>query len=377
MLLACQQPSAPPTGAQPSGGLRESSSDGAAAQGRWAQMVELAKQEGRVNVYGALAAGRARAATIDGFEKAFPGVKVDGTFANPVDVLSRIIAEREGGKYIPDALIGLASSSVITLKPIGAVDPLVPIFVLPEITDTSAWQENRLWWLDGQEPLVTLGFQGSPQVTVAYNTQVVDVSEFSSYLDLLNPKWKGKMVSTDVRQLGGGGNQVWFMYRHPDLGRPFVQRLFTETEVTISADQRQMIDWVATGQYPIGLFLSDSGMALAVEQGLPISRVPAGRFKEGTPVGVGGGTINIMNQAPHPNAAAVYVNWLVSREGQLAWQAATGLASLRTDISKDGVPAENQLQPGIRYVNTTTEEFNNEADEVREFVSRALASVGR
>jgi len=70
-----------------------------------------------------------------------------------------------------------------------------------------------------------------------------------------------------------------------------------------------------------------------------------------------GGMVNLMNGAPHPNAARVFINWLLSREGQITAQRALAaygsdaLDSLRIDIPKDDVPPNNRRVEGVQYIN--------------------------
>ena len=65
--------------------------------------------------------------------------------------------------------------------------------------------------------------------------------------------------------------------------------------------------------------------------------------------------MSLVNRAPHPNAAKVFINWLLSREGQAAVQqhlAAEGniRESLREDISKDVIPSSQRRDPKVKYV---------------------------
>jgi ABC-type Fe3+ transport system substrate-binding protein len=73
----------------------------------------------------------------------------------------------------------------------------------------------------------------------------------------------------------------------------------------------------------------------AIKQGLPIGQTLD--LTEGGTLSSGGGTISFIDRAPHPNAAKVFVNWLLSREGQINFQARDGSDSLRIDIPKNDV----------------------------------------
>ena len=117
-------------------------------------------------------------------------------------------------------------------------------------------------------------------------------------------------------------------------------------DITLFRNQRQGIDWLATGKYPICMFCSNSRIHIAKRQGLPVDSF--GLMKEGAGLIVSGGSISIVNRAPHPNAAKVFINWYLSREGQTAVQSAGGgtANSRRIDIPKDMVPAQTEAPEG-------------------------------
>ena len=89
----------------------------------------------------------------------------------------------------------------------------------------------------------------------------------------------------------------------------------------------------------------------ARKQGLPVDAFETDKFKEGGLLGSGGGNIALINRAPHPNAAKVFINWFLSREGQIVYQKLVqgGRNSLRIDISKDDLPPHARIRPGAKY----------------------------
>ena len=352
-LLGACQPGAGRPGSEPAGAGR---ADPSPRADEWERLLEAARREGQINLYGGSGQDN-RNALVTPFERAFPGIRVNGTFAPGRDLVARISAERTAGRNIADVLIGPGASGIFPLKPVGALAPLPPALVLPEVTDTSKWLDNKLWFLDAQEPLTTLAYEGDVNVVVTYNTRMVDPNEFTSYLDLLNPKWKGRMCATDVRLPGAGAVPTRFWYVHPELGPQFIERLFGEMAMTLSADQRQLIDWVAQGVYPVGLLLNFVEVIPAIEQGLPIALLRGDQFKEGAALGPAGGTVSIVDSGPNPNAAAVFVNWLLSREGQMSWQDNVKGNSLRIDIPKDNVAPVYVPKPGLTYLNAGAEEY--------------------
>lgn len=343
------------------------------------ELVKAAKEEGQLTIYGSTLLANGRPALDEYFTRAYPGIKVNKTYGPTGSITSRIMTERRAGQYIPDIHIDGTTESLVALKPAGALAPLKTVLLLPEVLDLSGWLYNRLWWADAKEPYTTLMFQGYVQTMVAVNTKMVNPNGIKSYFDLLDPKWKGKMVSNDIRRSGPGGVTARFLYKEPNLGPRYLERLYSEMDITLSSDRTQMVDWLASGRFAIGLFFSPRDVHDGQRQELPITAVPPESFKEGAPIAPGGGAVNAMDRAPHPNAATLFVNWLLSKEGQVRWQETQVLPSLRVDIPKDGLFPIDVPKPGVKYIAGGVEEYSGITPAVfRELISRALEkSKGR
>ena len=115
-------------------------------------------------------------------------------------------------------------------------------------------------------------------------------------------------------------------------------------------------DWLATGKFALCLCRHQS-ISKAKNQGLPVDLVEPSVFKEGVGVETRAKTLVLMNKAPHPNAAKVFINWFLSREGQSDFQKTSGKfvdagaeGSLRIDIPKEEIPSRNRLNPGVKYI---------------------------
>jgi hypothetical protein len=123
-------------------------------------------------------------------------------------------------------------------------------------------------------------------------------------------------------------------------------------EVAISRERRQATDWLAQGVYPLCFFCRD--IEVATKQGLPVDNA---EVHEGSSTIAPGGNaaIHLMSKAPHPNAAKIFVNWYLSRKGQMAWQKVMNTKvgepseSMRIDIPKDEVPSEVRRVQGTDY----------------------------
>jgi iron(III) transport system substrate-binding protein len=230
--------------------------------------------------------------------------------------------------------------------------------VLPEILDPSLWFQNELWWTDANKPYTNTVFEGVMIPPAYYNTNMAKASDFNSYWDLTDNKWRGKIVSNDIRISGPGGVPARFIYKKVGLGRPWFYSFFNGLNIPLATDQRQLVDWLAQGRYAIAGFCDTDVTQLAINQGLPIAPVSIEHLKEGGAVAPGAGTVSVFNHAPHPNAAKLYVNWLLSREGQTAWQEETKTSSLRTDVPKNGLYLAPSARRGVTYANGGSESYS-------------------
>ncbi len=293
-----------------------------------------------------------------GFQKAYPDIKVTTLSAGRGSVrIQRIMAERRARIYNVDIYIGSPTDVTKTLITAKAVPPLKPLLALPEVVDRYHWSQHKDYYIDKQSKY-TLMYEGTPQGGgIVYNTKLVDPKELKSFFDLLNPKWKGKIISIDPLVDGSSQQNLSFFYNYPPLGPNFIRRLYGEMDIPISRDDRQVLDWLAIGKYSFALFTR--GTEDAIDQGLPIAMIPPGLFKEGAFVSPRSGLVSYMNQAPHPNAAKVAVNWLLSRQGQTVFQDLHRgwNNSMRENISKDkGLPIYRR-QKGVDYMMANPAEY--------------------
>jgi ABC-type Fe3+ transport system substrate-binding protein len=106
-----------------------------------------------------------------------------------------------------------------------------------------------------------------------------------------------------------------------------------------------------------------------------------GEMKEGMGIASSGGNLGLANQAPHRNAAKVFVNWLLSREGQITVQTSYAKAgnpvnSLRIDIPKEGIPPADRLREEVNYIEVETPERMSTELALKVF-NEALAEAER
>jgi iron(III) transport system substrate-binding protein len=318
----------------------------------WEKILDGAKKEGEVRLWGEQEITHPD--IIAAFNKEYPFIKAVTVSGRVGDLMPRIIAERRAGKFLADIYSGgLGGRSFFDFHKAGVLDPLKPVLLLPEVVDGSKWLNGEHFYADSEKQFVFM-YEGSVAgVGLHYNTSLVDVKEFKSYWDLLSPNWKGKILVFE--RPGVGSPSVIRYYHHAQLGPDFVKRLFSEMDVTVSQDRRQSSDWLAAGKFPICIDCGDTDRAK--QQGLPVDEFPHANLKEASyEVSTSGNSgIALINNAPNPNAAKVFINWFLSRAGQTIWQATMNgkvqepSDSMRVDIAKDKVSAPAKREEGKKY----------------------------
>jgi iron(III) transport system substrate-binding protein len=321
-------------------------------QVEWERTVNAAEAEGQLTVY---IAGYSAIVEAGMFQKAFPKIKVTTVGGTGTQLAPRIVAERRGEKFLADVYNGGGTSMYQVLYLGKMLDPIRPALMLPEVTDTSKWWEGRHKYVDREASYMfvyegNVSSGGSP----AYNTKLIDPKDYRSYWDFLNPKLKGKIASIDIRKVRGIGPSVQYLYYPPEIGVKFLRRFYQEMDVKMSGDFRQAMDWLAAGKVAVLLPMQSSGTAQAKAQGLPVDEFDTNQFREGVNISSAFGQVALMNRAPHPHAAKVFVNWLLSREGQTTLQkimSTPGDAknSRRVDVSKEHIPPAERRRDGMKY----------------------------
>ncbi|MGH7795562.1 MAG: ABC transporter substrate-binding protein [Candidatus Binatia bacterium] len=337
----------------------------------WERTVAAAEKEGEVTIYGQSRAGVGKA--ILSFKDAFPKIKINFVGGSGSDLSKKIMAEHRAGKHLVDLSVGGGGTMVLVYHKGGLLQPIQPQLMLPEVVDQTKWWSKKHLYSDpeGQHVFMAQGDAGSG--IGAINSDFIKTGEIDSWWHLLAPKYRGKLVMTDPDSAGNIGN--WrFLYYSPDLGPKFITRLLTEAQVTFAANEHQMMDWVGSGRYLMHVLAKFENTENARKQGLPVRQVFSD--KEGDTISSGSGHIVSFKNAPHPNATKVYINWFLSREGQLTWQKLTGRNSFRTDIPKDMILYKEEQVPkeGAKYLLSSLPQYED-VKPLRKLVGEVLAKV--
>lgn len=319
----------------------------------WEKVLASAKAEGTVIVAGP-PAQQYREGLV-AFQKAFPEIKVEFLGQSGRDLAPRVLKERSAGQYLWDVHVGGPETPNLALKPAGALDALATALILPEVLDDNVWVGGFPdGWIDREKRFI-YAFSGrsSPQVHV--NRDAITDKELARVEDLVDPKWRGKITWNEPRAAGSGSATAgYWLYL---LGEEFLRKLL-HNEVVATRDLRQQVEWIVRGKYPVAIGLDDRFLNEFREKGVGLNvkplayDTPAGGSARISP---GFGNAMLMNRAPHLNAAKIFINWLLSREGQAAYVKASDINSRRLDVRVG--PAETAPKPGVKYININKEEL--------------------
>lgn len=280
-----------------------------------AALLKAAQAEGLVIVHGA--PGRQYEKLLSkGFEESHPGIRVEYSGANNRTAVPKLFREREANLFMWDVWIGGPATILSQLMPRGVLAPLPPI-LLPENTDDSKWVHGFAdGWMDFEKKY-NYAFDAGIQETAWINWDFVSKDEVKSVQDLLKPKFAGKILFDEPRRGGSGnGSSLGLLVNY---GEDFLRKIYAHN-VTVTDNRRQAAEWLVRGRYPIVFGTGFDEFTIFKEQGLaknltPIP-VPEGEKVQMTP---GFGSVSLVDRAPHPNAAALYINWLISQDGQTKW----------------------------------------------------------
>ena len=285
-----------------------------------------ARKEGTVSVV--VSPGVAYRKMLDVFEETFPGIKVQEQVFNSSSILiPRVTQERDAGIYSFDAAVFSTRSLTAKLKPLGVFDPIRPIIIRPGVLDDSKWIGGfEAGFVDNEKKYSYLG-QAVVGSQFYYNSDEVDPAELKTMKDLLNPKWKGKMIMGDVRT----GYTFPVMWKARKLyGDEFITQLLIGQEVVFNRDPRQVAEQMVRGKYQIATGISKTIMQPYVEQGLG-TNIKSLSFPD-VQVETASGTTWLFNKGPHPYASRIFVNWILSQHGQATLSRLNGDNSRRTDV---------------------------------------------
>jgi iron(III) transport system substrate-binding protein len=340
-----------------------------ATTAEWNAVVDAAKKESVVSI--ATYAGTGYRKVMDDFEAAYPGVKVEHTQfqSSSRDYVPRLLQERKANLYAWDVALMPSPEMLRQVKPNGGLAPIRPLLVHPEVANDGVWMDGfESGFLDKEKQYDYAITRALSQSLWVDSNQVKD-GEIKSFKDLLDPKWKGKILAGDPRTKGSGFNLATTL-RLRTKDDSVIKQLWLEQEAVLNTDARQLTEQVARGRYAIGLgaisvpILQDM-VALGV--GSNVKWIP---MLEMDYLYSGSSILHYLANAPHPSAAKLFINWVLTKDGSSSFGKHIQDNSRRVDVE----PFDPGVIPpkGQEYVLLDLEEVLPEIEKSQEIAKAVL-----
>jgi ABC-type Fe3+ transport system substrate-binding protein len=331
----------------------------------WDALIAAAKKEGSVRV--ALPNGLPSLGPMlaNPFEARF-GIKLSAANDN-ASIQMRVEQEAVAKKLTVDVTLS-GAGELLALYPEKLLAPIKPILVEPETADEAQWRNGNIEWIDNAHAFMPMSSEWV-HLDLVVNADIVKPSDIGSWRDLLDPKYKGKIIAL-IPTLGAGGATARALLE--DFGPDYLRDLYLGQSVKITRNARELVRSIAVGSQPIGLALLPEHLEDFRKEGFNLVRV----FPKDGRQSTSGGSANpkLIANAPHPNAAAVFINWFMSKEGQELYAANSLEPSRRLDVMVDAIPDDIIPKSGISYRNQYQEDYYIKASgEMRERIEHLLS----
>jgi ABC-type Fe3+ transport system substrate-binding protein len=312
---------------------------GAPAHAADQAMIDAAKKEGQVVWYTTQIIDQFARPAAAAFEKKY-GIKVAYVRANSNEVALRVMNEAKAGRMQADVFDGTGATA--SLKKEGIVAKFIPEnakrFPKEYIDAEGYWVATNLYVL-----------------TPGYNTELIKKgTEPKTFQDLLDPKYKGKIAwnSTSSSSAGPGFVGIVLDTMGEEKGKAYLRELAKQQPAGLAVAARQVLDQVIAGEYAIALNIFNNHAVISAAKGAPVDWIPMDPALGVLSV------ISVTKDAPHPNAGRLFLEFLMSEEGQKIYRDAEYLP-----VDPNVPPKDLALRPdGVKFraIYKTPEEIDRE-----------------
>lgn len=313
----------------------------------WQRVLADARKEGRVTVTGP---AELALPVSEGFLRD-TGIQVDYLGAVASMSESRVTREARARNVTIDFIF--TGTGLLPLVKAGLVEDEKSRLMLPGAADRKNWADGHQKWVDNDQKYL-LQTQAFVSAIPFYDANAFPPGGLTSWHQLLDPKYKGKIVVYNPRS--GGPGQQMVGYIGAQFGIDFVKSLYVGQNVIYSQESPQMAEWVGRGVYAIALGVVIADYARLHDAG--ISNLKAAQMTDGQGTISGGFSVALMPKgSPHPNAATVFLNWFASRPGQQIYSQVEKQSSRRVDVHEASAIDFTVPKPGVTYLDQYNEDW--------------------
>lgn len=300
------------------------------------KLIEAAKKEGELVYYTTMTLSQSKK-VVDKFEKRYPFIKVELFRTGGGPLLNKILTEARGGRYAWDVVSGRGEMVLPFME-----NKLLAPYRSSESGKISAdLVDKESYWT---------AYYVNPYV-LGYNTRQVKKEEVpKTYEELLDPKWKGKKISIDNEAYGllSGLIRAW----GKEKAVSYFRKLAAQEPVPMRGNTNR-VQLTMAGEYPLIIAYAPT-VQRETSKGAPIDWVPL------EPVAVQVNPMMLAAKAPHPNAAKLFIDFLLSEEGQKM------LVGFRRIPVREDVDADPpRLFRGYKRIVEHPEEYKNFSETVK------------
>ena len=306
-----------------------------AQDAEWSKVIEDARKEGTVIVYNAGLGVPLFDAVAKTFEAKY-GIKVQSITARGSEMTERIRTEHAAGRFLGDLQVH-AQSVIVQQQTPG--DFVTPLPGLPNAKNLRApFSVTKI-----SVPVYTQAYG------ILMNTNLVAADEApKSWTDLLDPRWKGKILSDDLRPIGAGNGLFTVTYKN--YGASFHEKLAAQA-LTFSRDPANDARRVARGEY--ALYIPQVYGLVSDFKGLPVKALLPSDGTPYTPM-----DFAVLKNAPHPNAARLMMNHYLEIESQMVY--ANGWMPPTVNGAIERASEDARPYAGVKLMGTTRPEEREE-----------------
>jgi iron(III) transport system substrate-binding protein len=321
---------------------------GASAQGTFDRqaLIEGARKEGKFVLYATIGEEQANQ-LVKRFQAKYPFIQAESFRANSGRLKARLDAELASNRVLGDTLQMGSFGQFLAYAKAGMLDR----FETPEMAAyPAAYKEQGVWTI----------FRNSP-ILMAYSARRLPDGEAPKrWSDLLDPRFKGQLAMLDSTS---GGQQIHWYTLRKKYGTDFWSKVAANTPIIVPGPN-QVIDGLLTGEFKVAAHTYGYTIKEYEQNGAPVKAiVPA----DGVPMLVS--PIGIIKGAPHPFAARLFIDWILSQEGQTQMVEIMNDYSPRSDVKPPaGLPPWDKIDKLIpddwaAFVQSTPE-FTKEWDQM-------------